>query len=66
MESLERILELYREAAYTDVTMEGVHFMGVNRNRYKEAWETDRKEFFNSKKKEGNTQVRKEGIQEPK
>ncbi|QIG69431.1 hypothetical protein EVB79_061 [Rhizobium phage RHph_N3_13] len=57
MESLERILELYREAAYTDVTMEGVHFMGVNRSRYREAWEADRKEFFNSKKKEDDSKT---------
>lgn len=51
---LEELLDMYRDAAYTDVTMEGVHFMGVNRSRYKQAWEADRKEFFNSKKKEGS------------
>lgn len=55
MATIEEILEMYREAAHVDVTMEGVHFMGVHRNRYREAWEADRKEFFNSKKKEGNT-----------
>ena len=47
---LEDLLDMYRDAAYTDVTMEGVHFMGVNRSLYKAAWEADRKGLFNSQK----------------
>lgn len=35
-------LDLYRMAAHTDVTMEGVHFLGVNRAAFKRAWDADR------------------------
>lgn len=41
-ELLKSQLQLYRDAAVTSVTMEGVHYQGVSNGAYRQAWIIDR------------------------
>jgi len=35
------LLQMYRDCAHVDVTMERVYFLGVSRNEFQKVWEAD-------------------------